>query len=292
MSGAFLAATGGEGSTPGVSTGYSTNPTWTVLTTSVKADNTAIIVGFVILFITTVAMGIALERYRRRREQALLDAATTLAENFKSSPSTMPHTSAQHEEESAEVSLARRLEDQIDEVMRSQVDLYVTHLNETWRQNRVMRWISGISIILGVLLVVFGVAWAMFSTINVGIFSAICGAVPAAIAKLAFNRAEAAERSASENFAVLNKAVSSANRIRQAVSLALKLNSADQREYVLSTIALSMSLGGEPETQESSILEKALSNRPSFSKSSPKRSASNSSANGKSRQGVPAPVHT
>ncbi|MDV6303724.1 MULTISPECIES: TRADD-N-associated membrane domain-containing protein [Rhodococcus] len=154
----------------------------------------------------------------------------------------------------------------IDEFTTKRANLYLNHLRSAERQNSILRLLSIASIILGLAVVILGVGLALFSALDVGIFTGVCGAVPTIFGSLIFQRADAAEKVANENFAHLNQAVNDSNRLNQSLSIAANLKDEAQREYVFSTIALSLVMqsstqSGHPEA----VYRSALENRPSFS---------------------------
>lgn len=144
-------------------------------------------------------------------------------------------------------------------VEKRQVEEYFGHIKDAKRESSIYFWVCLVSGLCGLLVLLIAAFIAIFSEKDVAIFTAICGALPAAISALFYVRADAASKSAADNLALLNTAVDNAERRQYAVDISEAMTEGSDRQGVLKVIAMRQLF---PDATPSEIAELIRSDSP------------------------------
>ncbi|WP_372024109.1 hypothetical protein ACBG85_17025 [Rhodococcus sp. NyZ502] len=205
------------------------------------------------------------EALARRAHKVANNAKAQLSERLETSQPELEaaedssHPSLQYFDVSHHTDiLVASLEADFSSIADEQAQIYLAHLRGAESQNNKLRAVSLWVGLVGILAIFAGCGVTMFAAVDIGVFTAACGAVSTGVGALIFKQANAAEEVAAQNFAKLNESVAESERLRRAVSLVSQLSDQSQREHILSTIALSLVFDGAAPAELSSALTVAV----------------------------------
>ena len=202
------------------------------------------------------------ERIRTRSREAELDLARALRKHIQ----IAPVSPLEDDEASSKGTKEERFGscDRSLSVSDVQHEIYVSHLARAEKRHTILSTVSIFIGVIGVVALLGGAIWALMSALNEGIFASIVGTIVTGIGGLVFRQAEAAEEAARANFKLLSESVNHTNRIRQAIDLAGLMSDEKQKQYLLSTIALSLIFENVGSSEEARPFHSVMDKRPDF----------------------------
>lgn len=141
---------------------------------------------------------------------------------------------------------AATIEARTASVADRQAEVYMRHLKGTLAYAERTRLVATVAVVLGLIALITGFGVALFAAVDVGVFTAACGALTTGIGALAFKSLSSAEANANESFGKLNDVVSVAEQVRASVELAMRVTDPRRRDELLTAISLSVVFRNAP----------------------------------------------
>jgi hypothetical protein len=128
--------------------------------------------------------------------------------------------------------------DWVSEVAQRRAKVYVEHHQAALRQQRAAFWSSLTVGALGLVLIIVGIAFALFGTTEVGVLTSVSSLLPGAASALLFNQSKAAGTRADENLERLTASVERAEAVQTCIQVATGLRHEPTRDRIVAIASL------------------------------------------------------